>query len=144
MNRRRMLRYGLLGVGTVVALVGSWLAVELGADFFHLVLPWHRQSALDATRAWAGLAPFPDAATDLTVSTDGTMFTRTFDVTFKASAPDIGEWIERSPRLRNNLPTSVDADCDRYDIHPGEEGAFGGTVEINRREHRVRIHVSWS
>jgi hypothetical protein len=143
MKKRSLLRRILLVAGLVLVLLVGWVGLEIGADLANIILPWHRQNAIEAACAWGGLAPLPEAATDLKVSTGGSSFTRSFHITFKAPAEAIVEWVNRSKRLRDARP-QTDGDLDRYEIKPGEEKAFGGWVEIDRAAHCVVIEMSWS
>jgi hypothetical protein len=142
MKKRPLLLRLLLVFGLLFALAVGWMALEVVAYFGNIVLPWHRQGAIRAACEWGGLAPLPPAANDLEVRTSGSLFTRTFDIGFTAPAEEIEAWVDRSPRLRNTLYEKVNS-RDHYTI-PGEKGAIGGWVEIDRAAHRVTLSVSWS
>ena len=143
MKKRSWLRRILLVVGLALVLVVGSLVVEVGAYFANIMLPWHRQGAIDAACSWGGLAPLPESATDLEVLTGGGAFTRTFHITFAAPEAAIEEWVKQSPRLRQARPVTTGT-RDRYEVRPGEHGAAGGWVEVDRAAHRVVIEIMWS
>jgi len=119
--------------------------LETCASFMNVILPWHRHSAIETALAWGGLADLPKSAEDVVVTTSGSAFTRTFEVSFHAPKPDIRQWIEDSPRLSDSEPVEEEGEKGRmlYEVYPGEQGAIGGTVEV-RGGHEVRISMSWS
>lgn len=117
--------------------------MEIGADLSGIVLPWHRQNAIETTCQWGGLVPLPESATDIEVTTNDSMFTRGFRITFTASDSAIDDWAKKSLRLGQALPKTTGA-VDHYEIYPGEVGSNGGWVEIDRAAHRVKIQMSWS
>ena len=123
----------------------DFVAIEVGASLSGVVLPWHRQSAIETTLLWGGLAELPATATDVAITASGSMFTRTFDLSFNAPADDIQSWIAASPRLSGATPEERDGGrVQRYDIIPGEQGAIGGWVELRDNGEAVVIHISWS
>lgn len=112
--------------------------------FANIVMPWDRSEAIEAAITWGGLADLPDAAEDVSVGTEGGMFTRTFSVRFELDNDAIDAWIKKSPRMKNMVPV-VEADGTLlYEIRPGEQRSIGGTVRVNRVDHRVVIRMSWS
>ncbi|SHH96864.1 hypothetical protein SAMN04488109_6323 [Chryseolinea serpens] len=112
--------------------------------FANIVMPWDRSEAIEAAITWGGLADLPDAAEDVSVGTEGSMFTRTFIVRFELDNDAIDAWIKKSARMKNMVPV-VEADGTLlYEIHPGEERSIGGTVRVNRLDHWVVIKMSWS
>jgi hypothetical protein len=144
MKRKSWLLRILIVAAVLVLLVVAWLGTEVYASFANIVLPWHRQNAIDCACDWGGLASLPDSATGLSVKTSGSEFTRTFDVEFTASGAEIEKWVSESPSLRDGKPERLSGDRVKYSIYPGEKRAAGGWVEIDGAGHRVFIHVSWS
>ncbi|TWT29205.1 hypothetical protein KOR42_55460 [Thalassoglobus neptunius] len=99
-------------------------------------------SALDATKEWAQLNEFPVTATNLTVETQGNMFTREFTVEFDAPLADIENWLRKSPGTNSVTPTT-DGDVRHYDIDPGG-GAQHAELELDESQGHVKIHTYWS
>ena len=137
---RCIIVYGCIGVLLCLA----YLALEVGAYFSNIILPWHRGSALAATCEMGGLAPFPDTASRIDISTSGSAFTRTFEATFHAPPEDIRTWVRKSKRLRDNKPRSISPSRHHYEIRPGEGGANGGWVEIDWESAEVAVYMEWS
>jgi len=132
---------GLLTVGVAFVL---FIVIEVGAYFTNVLLPWHRQSAIEATLLWGGLSELPSTSTKISIATSGSMFTRTFDLKFYAPAADIQRWIVESPRLSGAISQNLMGHVRRYEIVPGEKGAGGGWVEVRDGGRKVVIHMSWS
>jgi hypothetical protein len=95
------------------------------------------------TREWARLAPFPEGASNLEVSTAGGMFTRAFRASFQTSPPIIEKWLSDSPGTKEIEPDRSDSGVRRYRIHPGG-GAQHAEVTVDDNSHVVRIYVDWS
>jgi len=112
--------------------------------FANIIMPWDRSDAIEAAITWGGLADLPDAAEDISVGTEGSMFTRTFIVRFELDNDAIDAWIKKSARMKNIVPFTDEEGTQLYEIRPGEEGSIGGTVLIDRLNHRVMISMSWS
>jgi hypothetical protein len=140
----KILRYVMAVTGSILLIILLWFIIETGAWLSNTVLPWHRQEVIETACTWGGLAPLPESANQITVETMGGPFTRTFEVTFYAPAEDIENWIEASPRLKDNQSSIILPDSIRYKISPGEKGSQGGWVEINDAGTRVKIRVWWS
>ena len=100
-----------------------------------------RKQAMDLTLAWGRLAPLPTSAQELTITTEGGMFTRTFRTHFKASREDLETWIRTSPGLSSAESTYADGKR-KYIIKPGE-GANRAEVIIGD-DGSVEIYTSWS
>jgi hypothetical protein len=134
MARTRRLALGCLLAG--IPIVGVTL-LELFSIHAH-------NQAIALTRDWARLAPFPPSATHLQVDVKGTMFTRTFVITFDAPQADIDDWLARSPGIQDAERSRVDDDAkaDRYVITPHE--AQYAEVIVNPLTHHVRIRAYWS
>ena len=117
-----------------------WLAV---ASFVAFTLLPHRQSAIDCTRTWGRLAPFPSSAKQFSISVQGSMFTRAFRASFVAPSTDIEQWLQQSPGTREALPTSPSPGIRHFSIAPGG-GAQHAEVTVDDRRHYVSIYVYWS
>jgi len=100
-----------------------------------------KDAAISATLVWARVAPFPVTQEELLVTTEGSMFTRSFRVRFHAAAEDIIEWVHGSPGLRETEPTSEDG-SKKYVIKPGG-GANRAEVKISSSG-EVTVYASWS
>lgn len=104
-------------------------------------MPWERNEIIKTSLNWGGLNEFPKNAEIINIEKKGSMFTRQFIIEFKSSDKEINSWIEKSKRLKNNIP-KIENQTKIYEIYPGEENAFGGKVEINNNI--VKINMSWS
>ena len=85
---------------------GLWVtgALLLIAAISALYL-WHeRRQRFEIPLEWARLAPYPKTARNLSASTSGTVFTRTFIVSFTAPAADIQGWLDASPGTCGLVP----------------------------------------
>ncbi len=112
--------------------------------FTSIVMPWDRASAIESTIAWGGLAEIPDAATELSVDKEGSMFTREFIIEFELDTLEMNEWIQNSFRIKNAEPLIESDGTIKYEIYPGEDGALGGTVRINKSNKTIEINMSFS
>ncbi|MCA4782691.1 hypothetical protein IF125_10545 [Empedobacter stercoris] len=109
--------------------------------FSNFVMPWERNEIIKTSLNWGGLNEFPKNAEIINIEKKGSMFTRQFIIEFKSSDKEINSWIEKSKRLKNNIP-KIENQTKIYEIYPGEENAFGGKVEI--KNNIVKINMSWS
>ena len=133
--RKLTRREGILtGAAAVVALC------LIGALSVNVFL---ERSALSIARTWARVAPLPASARDLEVDVLGSMFTREFEVSFKASPQEITEWLRRSPGIQDAGPPQVRGSLCRYVIKPGG-GAQWAEVKVDARWNRVTIRTYWS
>ena len=110
-----------------------------------ILLVWRqmdRQSAMEAVQTWGRLAPLPSSATDLTVTVEGSAFTRAFRVSFRAPAADVNRWLAESPGTKGVVPERSGSTW-RYVIQPGG-GAQHAEVTVDDRDDSVRIYVYWS
>ena len=112
--------------------------------FTNIVMPWDRSNAIETAITWGGLANLPDEAEDISVGTEGGMFTRTFIIQFELDNDAIDAWVKKSPRMKNMVPIVEEDGTLRYEIYPGEERSIGGTVRVNRMDHWVIIRMMWS
>lgn len=105
--------------------------------------PSNVPSAIATTLKWGRLAPLPAAATEVAITTEGSMFSRSFQCTFVASATDIERWLQASPGTTAVTPTTAAPDIRRFQIVPGG-GAQFAEVFVDDVAHRVRIITHWS
>ena len=131
---KRML--GSLAVLAVFFVVCVWLLFSVNS-------PFNRAAALETTRSWARLAPFPASAKHIEVTTEGGPFSRGFRVSFEATAEDIAKWLQESTGTRQATVTIVAPGVRYFSITPGE-GAQHAEVTVRDVEHRVLIYVYWS
>jgi hypothetical protein len=107
---------------------------------------WDRHataSMISVTREWGRLAEFPKSATEFSIHTEGSMFTRAFRAEFVAPAPDLAPWIAASPGFSDAKVEQLGPHVKRYIIKPGG-GAQWAQVEVNQSTGRVKIYVYWS
>lgn len=57
--------------------------------FSSIVFPWQKESVIQTTLNWGGLAELPKEIENLSVEKDGSLFTRTFIIEFNASQIEI-------------------------------------------------------
>lgn len=88
-----------------------------------------------------GLSELPIDAENIEIERRGSMFTRQYIIEFNSSEAEIEKWIEKSKRLKNNIP-KTEGKAKVYEIYPGEEEAMGGKVKIEKD--KVSINMSWS
>jgi hypothetical protein len=101
-----------------------------------------KRSGIKAALEWGRLAPFPESARDLVVTTEGNMFTRSFRVSFSAPKEDIAQWADESPGLRETQPKK-EGPQRKYVIKPGG-GAVYAEVVIDDSTDKVQVYVAWS
>lgn len=88
---KRLQRFGIAGVICIV-----------GLFFAHRV--WDRQEMLRVALTWGRLAPLPASAQQITISTEGSLFSRAFRVSFIAPVADFERWLCESPGTRDVAP----------------------------------------
>ncbi len=92
---------------------------------------------------WGRLAPFPASATNISIKTEGSSFTRSFHASSIAPKDDIQIWLSSSPGLQGTTAEEVSDNTVRYSISPGG-GANLAEVTIDHSLNKVDIYVSWS
>jgi hypothetical protein len=125
-----------IGVAVVVALVAAVGTVMV-------VRRSDRQSAIQTTIAWARLAPLPTSAHDVSVAASGGAFSRSFDLSFRAPASDIREWLRKSPGVAGAVGEPAPSGALTYRIAPGG-GAQVARLAVDYAKERVTVHVEWS
>jgi hypothetical protein len=92
---------------------------------------------------WGRLAPFPTSATNVSIKTEGNIFTRSFQASFTAPKQDIRSWVEASAGINESQPEKLSDGKLKYTISPGG-GASKAEVIIDYDLNQVVIYVSWS
>ena len=109
--------------------------------FSNFVMPWEKNEIIKTTLNWGGLNKLPENSEIIKIEKNGSMFTRQFIIEFESSNSEINSWIKNCKNLKNITP-KIENNTKVYEIHPGEDGANGGKVEINKNI--VKINMSWS
>jgi hypothetical protein len=104
---------------------------------------FHRHSMIDSTREWARLAPIPADAEDFAIEARGSMFTREFRASFRATGDSIARWLQDSPGTREATRTRTSQGRWTYSIRPGG-GAQFAEVTVDDQTGVVTIRVYWS
>lgn len=124
-----------------VVFIGAALAATLALGIAGY--QWYQNHSMVAvTLEWARLAPFPDGATEFTITTSGGMFSREFHVVFVAPPEEIAAWLKASPGIQDAEIEEQDNSV-LYKIKPGG-GAQRAEVEHNPHTNRITVHVVWS
>lgn len=104
------------------------------------------KSAKACVIEWARVAPFPeDNVHGFTITTEGSMFTRGFRVTFFGDPDSISQWVSKSPGV-SDAKTVKDVAEDgtiTYEIPAGGGAVFAELVHHPARG-TVLIHTYWS
>jgi hypothetical protein len=129
---KKQTRWVLIGSTAVVLLLGMLFLMAL----------MDRQ-AIETSRQWARLDPFPASATQIEVDTKGGMFTREFIVTFTSPLADINAWLAVSPGTAGAMPDMALNGVRVYQITPGG-GAQFAEVKVDDKAEKVTIHTYWS
>lgn len=138
MNKRRLLKI----------LIAATLMTFAVTALYPAYRAWDQRQMVRVTLKWGRLAPFPTAAQNFQIQTDGGPFTRAFRTSFIAPAADIERWLEASPGTKNPLPPEEveylrPSSKRRILIRPGG-GAQIAEVTIDYTYNRVEIYVAWS
>jgi hypothetical protein len=109
-----------------------------------LLFKWHEgRQEMALTLEWGRLAPFPASATDVRVSTEGSMFTRGFRAHFVAPRADVDAWLAASPGPRSATKEAVGKSRTKYVITPGG-GAGWAELTVDEATGTVDVYVYWS
>jgi hypothetical protein len=125
------------------AIIILCVLVVLAGAAFAAYRHYDRRSMIDCTLQWGRLAPFPAAARDFSIRTEGGFFTRAFRAQFAASPEEIEQWVRESPGTSGVQPERPSSHIRRYQISPGG-GAQHAEVEIDDQSHIVSVYVYWS
>jgi hypothetical protein len=130
-----------VGIGVMPIFAFMVLAFHVGSG--QSGQPSDVRTAIRCTLEWGRLSPFPASAEQITITTEGSMFTRAFRASFTAPAPDIERWLQDSPGTRAAISTSPSPGVRHFEIAPGG-GAQHGEVNVDDALHSVSIYVFWS
>ena len=122
----------------IFILMISYLYIDVFSSY---VLPWKQKEAIQSALIWGGLNDMPKNSEIIAIEKRGSMFTRQYIISFKSNKSDIQNWVQKSKRLKNNLPKKIGNNL-IYSIVPGEKKSYGGKVEI--KNDTVTINMSWS
>lgn len=121
---------------------------------------WQEKEAIRCALAYGRLADLPLAANNIKVDTEGSMFSRTFWLTFEADEQEINTWLAHSQSLASAKPAQLPKNMllaeppgwfnpnsiqrgEVFEIPQNKEALYG-TVWIDRETHRVYIKTSHS
>jgi len=116
-------------------------AIIIIGYFANIVFPWERKESIQQAIEMGGLSELPIDAENVEIERRGSAFTRQYIIEFNSSEAEIEKWIEKSKRLKNNIPKSK-GKTKVYEIYPEEKEALGGKVKIEKD--KVTINMSWS
>ncbi|MFZ5856625.1 MAG: hypothetical protein ACOYZ6_07330 [Chloroflexota bacterium] len=105
--------------------------------------PAKQQEMMTLVLEWGRLSPFPVSATNVSIISEGNLFTRSFRASFTAPKQDIESWVKDSLGLNEATPDELSDDKLQYIVTPGG-GANRVEVMIDYGSNRVEIYVSWS
>ena len=123
-----------------VAFAGLFLASSNSRDNQD---PAKQKEMMALVLEWGRLSPFPGGATNVSIETEGSSFTRSFHASFTAPKQDIQSWIKDSPGLNEITPEELSNNKVHYIVAPGG-GANKAEVTIDYGLNQVEIYVSWS
>ncbi|MEI6862007.1 MAG: hypothetical protein WCL04_07120 [Verrucomicrobiota bacterium] len=98
------------------------------------------------TLEWGRLAPFPAAAKNFKIHTEGSTFTRTFKGSFDASKEVITAWLAASPgvregELKEHFP---EESTTYYLLKPQPNVAGGCSIVVSADGTQIEFAVRWS
>ena len=109
--------------------------------------PAKQQEMMTIILEWGRFAPFPVNATNVSIKTEGSSFTRSFRASFTASKQEILAWIKDSPGINEAVSEAVSQESSdnkvKYIISPSN-GANSAEVTIDFTLNKVDIYVSAS
>ena len=105
--------------------------------------PAKQEAMMTSVLEWGRLMPFPANATNISIETEGSSFTRSFRSSFVAPKQDIQTSIKDSPGINEATPQEISDNKVKYIIAPGG-GANTAEVIIDFTLNKVDIFVSWS
>lgn len=121
-------------------LVGIVIVIVAGGIWLHYS---NQKSAWNATFEWTGISALPTWAYNKKLEVQGSMFTRTFVVTFNGTPEQIAEWLKTEPALQGVNPEKVDEKTDKYILKP-QGGSSYDEVKVDRLNNKITIRASWS
>ena len=117
------------------------VAIIIIGYFTNVIFPWERTKSIQEAIDMGGLSELPIEAENIEIEKRGSMFTRQYVIEFDCTEAEIEKWIDKSKRLKNNIP-KIEGKTKIYEIYPGEKGAMGGKVKIEKS--KVSVNMSWS
>ena len=78
------------------------LIISLG---YYKYQQWQQHSAIQTALGYGRLAQIPNKAADVQVDTEGSIFSRTFWLCFRADKATIEKWVAQSSSLSKQTPT---------------------------------------
>ena len=141
MNKKR-LKTVCLGRGAVllafsiVGYAGCWYVFDAESRL-------NRESSFAAVYEWVRIDPIPSSATNISISTRGTAFTREFTLQFDAPKDKVLTWLKESPGPSETVPTTKPNGAKHYEIKPGSR-ATKAEIFVSPNGEHVRIHTYWS
>ncbi len=132
-----------LVAGGVLIVVGAVVLLAVTGMFFSRGGRVDERSALDTTREWARLAPYPASAKFDDIETEGSAFTREFRIRFTAPIVEVRRWLAASPGTSSVVPEVLGGGRERYDITPGGGAQFAEVI-VDPSTCKVEIHTYWS
>ena len=136
-------------VGIVVGLSGTCIATAL---ILLLIWPTNARDNVSSARRtdmanlsirWGRFAPFPITASDFSIRTEGSPFTRTFIGSFNDSPQVVALWLENSPGIIDGESTVEPDGTTNYKLRTGEGASYGEVIVSPDKSH-VSFQVSWS
>ena len=134
--KKTLKRIGLGLLAIFVLLTGLFVVPHIA----NIVMPWDRADAIESAMESDGLHELPESADNVSVDTEGSLFTRDFIIEFNCNKNDLDNWIRKS-NLDKLTPTKDENGVEVYQV-PGQNGAIGGHVYIDKN--KVTIDMSWS
>ena len=131
------------GVKKKSKLIVLSLIVVLGVAAYAGYQRMRYRSMIICTIEWARLAPFPESTQSFKITSEGSMFTRSFRVQFTATPEAIQRWIGDSPGMQGVEPSVPRPNVRNFNIRPGG-GAQHAEVEIDDATDVVCVYVYWS
>ena len=135
----------------IIALVSTILLIDSFAFAGLFLVPSNSRDNQDPAKQkemmalvleWGRLSPFPASATNISIKTEGSSFSRSFRASFIASKQDIQSWIKDSSGLNETTPDELSDNKVQYIIASGG-GANKAEVTIDYGSNQVEIYVSW-
>jgi hypothetical protein len=141
LKRKLIIGFVCLAIATLLAGgLGVWW---IGADALFGNAPLFRGSAIKCTLEWGRLAPIPQTAGNVKITTEGSSFSRSFRLFFKAPDPDIEKWLHDSPGSSECQPSFPSPGIRHFEMKPGG-GATQAELTVDDNQHTVAIYVAWS
>ena len=136
-------RAGQMLLLTVFA-VFVFFTVELISHLNNYILPWNKSSAVASALDYGGLPSLPGNAREIEISTTGSAFSRSFELSFVSSPKEIKNWITKSYGISESEFNTSKLEVQKFIIDISKVESNGGWVEVRWQEGIVRVYVEWS